>query len=223
MSVCRFNQATSGAGLVALFAITFVSASAVSTGAIGFGEDKTWPCVQRKVPDVSVGVVWSGVSLDFASNEWVRDPQISRLVARTTSRRISIEQANQLITTYASSLGANKSVKLHRLFVGQFQTINLERRDVIRGISRYARRQEGLARTIKKSAVTLAKLRSEQQPLSTNGLRERDRLQRKLAWDTRVYDDRQQSLQYVCETPVLLEQRLFQFAKTIQGLISAGN
>jgi len=41
------------------------------------------------------------------------------------------------------------------------------------------------------------------------------RLSEQLNWDTRVYDEREQSLRYVCETPVLLEQRLFALGRHI--------
>jgi hypothetical protein len=37
-----------------------------------------------------------------------------------------------------------------------------------------------------------------------------------LEWDLRVFDERHQSLAYVCETPTLIEQRLFALARVIQ-------
>ena len=37
----------------------------------------------------------------------------------------------------------------------------------------------------------------------------------KLRWDTRIYQDRQKSLTYVCESPVILEQRAFAVARMI--------
>ena len=40
-----------------------------------------------------------------------------------------------------------------------------------------------------------------------------------LAWDTRIFKQRAQSLNYVCETPVLLEQRAFAIARALAGLI----
>jgi len=35
----------------------------------------------------------------------------------------------------------------------------------------------------------------------------------KIEWDTRIFEERQQSLTYVCETPVLLEKRAFTLAR----------
>jgi|GEM_PF-6456573 len=34
-----------------------------------------------------------------------------------------------------------------------------------------------------------------------------------IEWDTRIFEERQQSLTYVCETPVLLEKRAFALAR----------
>jgi hypothetical protein len=44
-------------------------------------------------------------------------------------------------------------------------------------------------------------------------------LRQKLAWDTRIFRERSQSLTYVCETPVLLERRAFELARALAGLI----
>ncbi len=42
-----------------------------------------------------------------------------------------------------------------------------------------------------------------------------DETEQQLLWDTRVFDEREQSLSYVCESPVLLEQHLFALARQI--------
>jgi len=48
----------------------------------------------------------------------------------------------------------------------------------------------------------------------------RDELNEQIDWDTRIYEEREQSLRYVCETPVLLEQRLFQIGRHVSQLVS---
>ena len=35
-------------------------------------------------------------------------------------------------------------------------------------------------------------------------------------WDTRIFDERSKTIGYVCEVPVLIEQRLFALARAIQ-------
>ena len=37
-----------------------------------------------------------------------------------------------------------------------------------------------------------------------------------LTWSLRVFDERQRSLRFVCEVPVLIEQRLFVLVRAIQ-------
>ena len=42
-----------------------------------------------------------------------------------------------------------------------------------------------------------------------------DAQEQKLDWDMRIFQDRQQALTYVCETPVILEQRVFALGRAI--------
>jgi hypothetical protein len=46
-------------------------------------------------------------------------------------------------------------------------------------------------------------------------VQERETLIAERDWDVRIYDDRHSSLSYLCEQPVLLEQRAFALARTI--------
>ena len=41
----------------------------------------------------------------------------------------------------------------------------------------------------------------------------------RLTWETRIFEERVQSLTYVCEVPTLIEQRLFALAKTIAEVL----
>ena len=42
-----------------------------------------------------------------------------------------------------------------------------------------------------------------------------DRLEEQLDWDERIYTDRQRSLIHVCETPVLMEKRLYAISQML--------
>ena len=44
----------------------------------------------------------------------------------------------------------------------------------------------------------------------------RDELVSRVEWETRVFEERQKTIGYVCEVPVLIEQRLFALARAIQ-------
>ena len=43
-----------------------------------------------------------------------------------------------------------------------------------------------------------------------------DALEEQIDWDQVIYTDRQRNIQYLCETPVLLERRLFSLAQMLQ-------
>jgi hypothetical protein len=43
----------------------------------------------------------------------------------------------------------------------------------------------------------------------------RDELISRVEWETRVFEERQKTIGYVCEVPVLIEQRLFALARAI--------
>ena len=46
-----------------------------------------WPCVQLKVPEISIAAVWSGPPIDDVRDTWQNDPQIRDLVDRLAARR----------------------------------------------------------------------------------------------------------------------------------------
>ena len=41
-----------------------------------------WPCVQAKVPEISLAAVWAGPPLDDVSGKWKDDDKVSALVAK---------------------------------------------------------------------------------------------------------------------------------------------
>lgn len=182
------------------------------------GPDKSWPCVQRKVPVISAGMMWSGPAVDEADRSWQTSRTIAPLVNEAAARRVPLDDAKTAIASFAAGLEADKNRQLTALFTGLLQRINAERRDIISGIERYAKRQAALAEKIKTQSGKLQKLRTEA-GASDDRQKQIDELERQLAWDTRVFDEREQSLIYVCEAPVLLEQRLFALARKIMEFL----
>ena len=107
--------------------------------------------------------------------------------------------------------------KAAQLFDAVLDLIQGERAQVMGGIGRYARSQAALSAQVEEQQLELVRLNKAEE-----GEKNWDRIEEledKLAWDTRVYRERAQSLQYVCETPVLLEQRAFAIARAISGMI----
>ena len=177
-------------------------------------KDPNWPCIQRKVPEITAGVVWTGPEIKDGDVSWKQSPAIDGMVKRLAQRRLALDEAGTLINEFASGLKADKSKQLTSLFTGLLQTINRERKEIIVGIERYAKKQHALADKINtvrhEFNAVLAKAE-----LSEEDEKRRDALEEQLSWDTRIFDERQQSLIYVCESPVLLEQRLFALGREI--------
>lgn len=179
-------------------------------------QDSEWPCIQRKVPSISIGMVWAGPEVAADDLSWKDDPEIFELVSRLAARRLAIEDAYAEIDSFAEGLGPEKSRSLTLLFVGLLQTINRERQEIMAGIERYARKQEILSNEIKANLAALSELRATRTATGTPPKR-LETLEEQLTWETRVFDERRQSLTYVCESPVLLEQRLFALSRHIMS------
>ncbi len=171
-----------------------------------------WPCIQRKVGELTAAQMWDGPALDTAAG-WRDDPAIATLAAELAQRRMPLEEAASRIEHFAAEAGRDRDAKLTALFARILERINAERGRLVAGIERYARKQRELAERVKAPGLAIAAWRakpSESGP-STPELEER------LHWDTRIYDERQAALAYVCESPVLLEQRVFALAREIRS------
>jgi hypothetical protein len=169
--------------------------------------EAAWPCVQRRVAELSVAQMWAGPPFDPATSHWRDDQGVASLVRSLASRRTSLDVASAAIERFGNASGPEKDAKLTLLFAGVFELINAERRRLINGIERYARKQRSLADQISETSRVLGQ---DAKPTP-----ERTTLEQKLQWDTRIYDDRNQALTYVCDSPVLLEQRVYALAQEI--------
>lgn len=185
-----------------------------STASATDPDNPYWPCVQRKVPHISAGMMWGGPLVDESDRSWRKDNEVRSLVESLSARRLPVEEAQERIDSYAAGLADGKQTKLTVLFTGLLSHTNAERSNIIAGIEKFARRQIALSNQIKETAAESNKLASKNDasPAELDRARELDE---QLLWDTRVFDEREQSLTYVCEVPVLLEQRLFALARQL--------
>lgn len=174
------------------------------------GTDPDWPCIQRKQPHLSLGQMWTGPLPDDAITELSKDAEIAAFADRLEQRRLPIDQATAEIAEYAK--GADNQ-HLTALMVALFDRIDPDRTRLISGIARYGNKQVDLAKRIEDDRATMAKLEQVDKP-DFDAI---DAQEKKLDWDTRIFQDRQQALTYVCETPVLLEQRIFALARAIEA------
>ena len=180
-------------------------------------KDPDWPCIQRKVPELSLGQIWSGPELPAAAKDWSKDQDIASLVKELAARRVPVADAQTEIREFAAALRTDQSKgRMAMLVQGLFDHMNAERSQVISGIARYARNQLELAARLRKEASEVDTLRSRPDADASDIAVRTDRL----TWETRIFEERVQSLTYVCEAPTLIEQRLYALAKTIADVMA---
>jgi len=194
-----------------LASAALVAVLATATAATTAAEDSDWPCVQRKVPTISAGQVWTGPSLETVGDAWRQDADVIDLARLLASRRTGTAEADAEIADFAAA--GDRERRLTMLFAALLSSINTERASIMAGIGRYARRQQALAEKIEAQSAELTLLPdtggSEDQAYR------REELLEIQAWDARIFQERERSLTYVCELPVALEKRAFALGKAI--------
>jgi hypothetical protein len=199
-----------------VFAASVLLAPVVEAGAANQGD---WPCVQRKVAEISLAAIWTGPQPSGAALKWRDDVAVASLVPLLAARRTSDTEARQAISDLAASAGKLKQLKLLALVEGLVETINAERVDVIAGLERFGRAQKDLANALRKQNADLSNLRNDPQADPAKLSQQAEQLQ----WNLRIFDERQKSLRFVCEVPVMLEQRLFSLSKDVQKSLEESN
>jgi hypothetical protein len=168
--------------------------------------DPDWPCIQRLVPRISPAQVWAGPPPE--PSMWQGDLEVSRLASKLAARRTPLNETEKLVEDFAEAQApAELNEKLTALFGRSLQLINQDRASIIAGIKSFAKRQRQLAERIRETRASLKDTSGDTD--SDDALRET------LTWDIRIFDEREKSMTYLCEQPVLLEQRAFALGRTI--------
>jgi hypothetical protein len=171
-----------------------------------------WPCVQAKVPDISVAAVWDGPPIEPVADTWQSEPGIKDLVARLAARRTPMEEAQNSIAQFLTGDGAAKADKGKRLFAGLFETLNSQRTEIMNGLERLARSEKELAEQIRSDTSELHESQDKSPPDQSRV----DELATRVEWKMRIFEDRRKSIRYACEVPVIIEKRLFALTRAIQ-------
>lgn len=171
-----------------------------------------WPCVQAKVPELSVAAMWAGPPIDEVAKGWENDPKIKELVPRVASRRTPLEEAQKSVAEYVTGSAAEREQKAKLLFAGLFERLNRERTEVMNGIERVTRHQKDLANKIKTDVADLHSAQDANPPDQVKI----DQLAAQVEWSTRIFEDRRKTIRFVCEVPVQIEQRLFALSRAAQ-------
>ena len=190
---------------------------AVAAGAIASAANAAdprypdWPCVQAKVPEVSIAAVWEGPPIDTVGETWKDDPKLRELVARLAARRTPLEDAQKAAEDFVAASGPDKAGRAKLLFAGLFQELNRQRTEVMDGIDRIAKKEKELADTIRTDRAALSEAQDSQNP----DQQKIHDLTSRLEWGTRIYEDRRKTIRYVCDVPTVIERRLFTLGRAI--------
>lgn len=172
-----------------------------------------WPCVQRLIPELAWGTIWTGPSPDALEPDWWDDEEIGRVVRFATARETSREDAVERVRDFVNSVETNREERLTLLFSGLFERIDNERSRTIASIRKFSRSQVSRLETISGMVNDLEALR-ESNGVSAGTV---ERLEKELHWEQRTFKMRQQTLPALCEQPYLLEEKLSRMVRVIRN------
>lgn len=192
----------------------------ISSPAYAYKEDKNWPCIQAKVEKLSAGQMWPNLTTKADDQSWRDDKTITALVEQLLPRRTTLVETDKIIKEFAEKHeGPTLNIALEKTFLGLLTEINTIRAEIINGIGRFSNRQKDLVKRITdtRHKITDYEKKDTDGTLTKEEDRELVKLEQALEWDQRIHEEREQSLEFVCEAPVLLEQRLFSLARQLQS------
>jgi hypothetical protein len=175
--------------------------------------DPDWPCQQIKTPTFSLASIWAGPQLDLDSQSWRNERDVADLKAQMAQRRVPIADVEAAIADLKAKAGPDANAKLLRAFAAAFADLSQQRSQIIDGLDRIGRRQKAMADRIRaeNEAVQKSSDRNNEGDASPGG-----NGQERLLWDLRIFNDRRQTVSYVCEAPTLIEQRIGEVARAVQ-------
>jgi hypothetical protein len=200
----------------AVFAIAVVTLLVPSAVAQGRGKaDPDWPCQQIKTPTFSLASVWAGAPLDLDSQNWRNESDVVDLEVKMAQRRVPIADVEAAIVEFKAKAGPDANAKLLRAFAAAFADLSQQRSQIINGLARIGRRQNALADRIRADNDALQNSSGQSQEGQASG----DDRQERLQWDIRIFNDRHQTVAYVCEAPTLIEQRIGEITRAVQKVL----
>ncbi|MGK7653635.1 hypothetical protein ACSQ76_14810 [Roseovarius sp. B08] len=176
--------------------------------------DPTWPCVQRKVETLSLGLMWPIALPENEVEDAALAADIGDLAGTLAVRRLEMDALRQAAEDFVGRWPEDKEVNLGRAFAQTFKTLNTRRSQIINGIADFSLGQIALAEKIDEMRLEMDTALEAEEP----DYDRIDELEERLDWDQVIYSDRQQSITYLCETPQLIEKRLFAIAQMLQGV-----
>lgn len=170
-----------------------------------------WPCKQVRVPEMALGGVWTGPSIEKERRSWRDDAAVADLIAHVAPRRTPLEEAERLVADFAKSAGEKRKARLTLLFAGLYERMNGERLEVVNGLDRFGRRLKEMAEKTREETQAFYELQNRKPPDPEAIKKAAEALQ----WRVRLFDEQRKMANYVCESPALIEQRFGALARAI--------
>jgi hypothetical protein len=221
----RIHSRTLAAGLfVALLGLGSASAFAVEAQQAQ-AQDPDWPCVNRKVPELSAAAIWDGPPITDTKS-WHKDDTIRKLSEYLISRRVKEEDAEKAIKKFADGLPTDqRDAKLTELFAAVLTRTNESRKVVLHGIERFSKAQHKRADEIQKEQL---KLTPEEEaateidnPAGEVLPGQLSDAQEKYKWEVRAFQQKEANIPIACEIPQLIDQRAGDIARAIRAEMSS--
>ena len=182
-------------------------------------DKRDWPCIARKVPEISPATIWDGPAIDAALTTWRNDDTVRKLSQYVISRRLTVDEVETAIKKYADGLPeGERDGKLTELFAAALSRINDDRKIVMTGIERFHKRQLERAKEIEaKGTAPKAADPSTQQATPAGDINQPVTAEEKYNWEIRIFQERQASIPIACEIPQLMEERAGAVARAIRA------
>ena len=198
-------------------AIIYLCTQTIHVYAYSEDTPDNWPCVQRYIPELSAAVIWPEplheISGDASESDSALENSSQDIVKQLANRRKDFDTASQNAEKYIVEHTGDQALLANRMFTSVFERIQRERKRIIQGIFRYTDRQRMLGKRIEEQRRKLKRLVSAS---AESEVEQREDLEARQTWDIRAFRERERQLNFLCEQPVLLEQRLFEVAKSLQ-------
>ena len=192
------------------YALCAVLIFAATTAPAADFSDPTWPCVQRKVERLSIGLMWPE-ALPESPPEDAKAEAVEELAETLALRRVDLEEARDRVRAFAESHGHDTDL-MGAVFAEVFDTLASRRTRIIDGIGDFSLGQIALSEKIDAGRVEMDAQMAKDDP----DFGRVDALEEQVDWDQRIFSDRQQTITYLCETPTLLEKRLYAISQMLQ-------
>ena len=112
-----------------------------------------------------------------------------------------------------SGSSADKTTAGKLLFTGLFDTLNGQRSSVMNGLERITRKQRTAAGEDPRPMRPRCRRCRDPSAPDQSKIEE---LGNQLVWQTRIFEERQRVVKFVCEVPTAIDQRLFALGRVIQ-------